>query len=168
MSKLTQLADLAISESKYLDTFFSAITPFVRHASSNLTILRYVDDLVQNSLMTLWRRLSDFDSTKGEITTFVYYIVRGEATKIRRKENKYVQFSENAEYDVPIENDTSMSKMAFALDRISQEDRDILKASYEDKKTLESIGLEMNMTKMGACKRRQKALDALLYEMNQM
>lgn len=165
MSNLSILAVAALSSVETMNVFLSKITPIVKNAVSHLIVQKYWEDAVQNSLLKLWTRLSDFDPSKGEITTFTYMIVRGETTAIRRKhDNQHVQFSDDAEYEVPLDEDTSISEMMSALDRLNEADRNILKASYLEKQTLESIGIQLGMTTMGACKRRQKALDALIKE----
>ncbi|MCR4621584.1 MAG: sigma-70 family RNA polymerase sigma factor [Clostridiales bacterium] len=123
------------------------------------------EDLCEDVFEKVLRRINDFDETKASVSTWIFTITRNTLIDHFRKFRPSEEISEEIPSDMSVETPMlereTLDELADALNRLDQEQRDIIVMLYYDKKPMTEIARLMNLS-YGAVKiRHQKALSAL-------
>ncbi len=123
------------------------------------------EDLCADVFEKIFRRIGDYDQSKASLNTWIFTITRNALIDHYRKSKPTEELDENLSDDTAV--DTSLlkqetlSELAFALNQLPQELRDIVVLLYYDRKPMTEIAELMHMS-YGAVKlRHQKALTLL-------
>ena len=167
MSNLQALAVIAVSSTENMNSFLSAAIPVVKSAIKRIMRSRFADeDILNSALLTLWTKISEFDPSKGEVSTFINWIVRGHISNEFRKNTKRFQCLSQLEDDdqqIEIPQGIQHEDVNFQeyLEVLDQRDREIMIDLYLNNMTLEEVGIKIGMSKMGVMNRRNMALQTI-------
>ncbi len=96
------------------------------------------EELVQETMLTVWRKSSLYSSDKGTVTTWIFTIARNLRIDRLRRESS-LHFTDLDDYDAPSEDPGSddqvnlmqqQQKVREALDELPEEQRQIIYMSY--------------------------------------
>jgi RNA polymerase sigma factor (sigma-70 family) len=99
-------------------------------------------ELVQETMLTLWRKAASFDSAKAQVSTWLFTIIRNKRIDRLRRENRPeitaddLAIFDNEETSAHDEMSASQdaTRLAVALDALPPEQRNMMiKAFFEDK-----------------------------------
>ncbi len=110
------------------------------------------DDLVQETMLTLWRKAHHYDPAKGSPSAWVFTIARNlRATKLRERrftpiEGDLLWMEDPAERaDGLLAASETESRLHQALKSLPKEDADLLRASFLEQKSHPDIARERNL-----------------------
>ena len=129
------------------------------------------EDLCSDVFEKVQRKLTDFDSTKASVSTWIFTITRNTVIdhfrRSRPSEELDENISDNTELDEDLLNNETLSELAGALRALPEELRDIIVLRYYDGKPLTEIAEMMNLS-YGAVKLRHQSALAKLRKYMQM
>ena len=125
------------------------------------------EDLCSDVFEKVQRRLSEYDSTKASISTWIFTITRNTVIdrfrKVRPEEELDENLSDSTEVDDSLLQDETLSELAGALRALPEQMRDIIVLRYYDGKPLTEIAEMMHLS-YGAVKLRHPNALMLLRE----
>ncbi len=123
------------------------VARYVRGKVSNLSD---AEDIVSDVFVKVFDGLSGYDERRASLSTWIYTITRNTVTDYFRTAKKMPELSE----DIPAENDIderllceeTLERLADALTRLSERQRDIIVLRYYGEKTLKDISAMLNIS----------------------
>jgi len=121
------------------------------------------DELIQETLLVVWKRASTYDPAKAAATTWVFTIARNRFIDRVRKESRpapdetdpaFVPAAETAPDD-SLELARRARKLHAALETLPQEQRDVLRESYFEGKAQSAVATELGVP-LGTVKSRAR------------
>lgn len=115
------------------------------------------EEIVQDVMLTVWRKASHFDPHRAQVSAWIYQIARNRHIDIMRKERRplpeELKEKPNAEPDaghiLALEQETQELKLAIA--RLSQDQRELIEKAYlgelSHKEIQEQTGLPLGTVK---------------------
>ncbi len=121
------------------------------------------EELVQETMLTVWRKAQLYSTEKGTVTTWIFTIARNlRIDRIRRESSQ--QFTDLADYDAPSDDPGSddqvmqmqqQVKVRDALQNLPEEQRQIIHMSYIDDMTQSEIADQLELP-LGTVKSRMR------------
>lgn len=93
VKNIQELAESFINTSSDKDfvELYKRIKPgLLNHCKSILLEQEAAEDAVSNTMAKIWTKITQYDSTRGNFSTWVYNIARNESLVIKKCENKYM------------------------------------------------------------------------------
>ena len=123
------------------------------------------EDLCADVFEKVFRKIGEFDRGKASLNTWIFTIARNTVIDYYRTSKSAEELDENlsdsTEVDDALLEQETLSDLAFALNQLPQELRDIVVLLYYDRKPMTEIAGLMHLS-YGAVKlRHQKALTLL-------
>ena len=127
------------------------------------------EDLCADVFEKVFRKIGDYDQSKASLNTWIFTITRNTLIDYYRKSKPTEDLDENLSDDTAVDasllEQETLSELAFALNQLPQELRDIVVLMYYDRKPMTEISELMHLS-YGAVKlRHQKALTMLKREL---
>jgi len=103
------------------------------------------DEIVQDVMLTVWRKAAQFDPERAQVSAWIYQIARNRRIDVLRKENRPVP--EELTYEVDAEPDASRvlaveqeaSELRRAMERLTPEQRRVIEQAYLGEMTHQDI-----------------------------
>ena len=121
------------------------------------------EDLVQETMMTIWRKAELFEQKKGKVTSWAFTIARNlRIDKLRREkvwqelsEEQYEQTSEDKAADEIVEQSEIVDRVRQTLSTLSDEQRTVIEMSYIEGLTQSEISKKLDVP-LGTVKSRMR------------
>ena len=121
------------------------------------------EDLVQETMMTIWRKAEMFEQKRGAVSSWAYTIARNlRIDKLRREkvwhelsEEQYEQTSEDKAADELIEQNEIVDRVRQTLSTLSDAQRTVIEMSYIDGLTQSEIAKKLDVP-IGTVKSRMR------------
>ena len=135
------------------------------------------DDLVQDVMLAIWRRASQFDASKASVSTWIFTIARNRRIDVIRKNNRpeldpndpALIHSEEASADNVLKLTQGKAIIGDALDNLPDNQSRILRLAYFEDMSHSDIARELSLP-LGTVKSRVRLatdkLRAMLMELN--
>lgn len=132
------------------------------------------EDVVQDVMLTVWRKAALFDPERAQVSAWIYQIARNRKVDVLRKENRAVP--EELEYDPPDEPDADQvlaveqeaGHLKSALDRLKPDQRDMIEKAYLGELTHQQISDQTGLP-LGTIKSRIRlGLERLRHELKDL
>ena len=108
-----------------------------------------IEECVADVFISLWQKPEQYDESRGKLSTWLCVMVKNKALdrlrSIRARREEPVD--EIPEIAAPAETDEDGYDLEQCLDRLSEEDREIVKRRYYDEQKPAEIAKEMGMDK---------------------
>lgn len=166
MIKIYENADTARQERIYIE-FKDRVTRYVRGKIGS----EYdSEDVVSDVFVKVFNGLSDFDENKAKLSTWIYTITRNAVIDYFRAAKQFCELPEELYSEDDTEqnmiNTEMLERLADALERLNERERDIIILHYYSGRTLkdiaEAMGISYSYTKLlhgGALKALRKHID---------
>lgn len=113
-----------------------------------------VEDLVQTVFLKVYSRLDQYDETKASMSTWIYTITRNTVCDYwkERRSRSVLELTDNAENageeapDAAILNQEALEELACALEKLPQNQRDIIILLYYKNMDRKNVAEAFNMT----------------------
>ena len=132
------------------------------------------EELVQETMLAVWRKASLFDPTRARVSTWVYTIARNQKIDALRRERRQVPSSneiESVEYSEPPPSGEAMlligewsERVNHALNKLSKEQARVVRLSFFTEKPHSEIARELGIP-LGTVKSRIRAAIGQLREL---
>ena len=132
------------------------------------------EEIVQDVMLTLWRKADSFDPHRAQVSAWVYQIARNRQIDIARKENRPVPeeirqapgTTDDATQIIAIEQEVEQLKLA--LDRLKPPQREIIEKAYLGELTHQEISRQTGLP-LGTIKSRIRlGLERLRHELKDL
>ena len=139
------------------------------YVHSHITNYHDAQDLSEYGFVKVYKKLDDFDESKSSLSTWIYNITKNTVIDFYRTRHDQLELIDNYEYveeDDPV-SPTQLADLADALNKLDQEEKDIITLRYYKGYSLKEIA-EMMSLSYGVTKLRHnsalKRLKELLSE----
>jgi len=78
------------SEKDFVELYKRIKPGLLNHCKSILTEQEAAEDAVSNTMAKIWTKISQYDSSRGNFSTWVYNIARNESLVIKKNEDRYM------------------------------------------------------------------------------
>lgn len=78
------------SEKDFVELYKRIKPGLLNHCKSILTEQEAAEDAVSNTMAKIWTKISQYDPTRGNFSTWVYNIARNESLVIKKTEDRYM------------------------------------------------------------------------------
>ncbi len=121
------------------------------------------DEVVQEILLTVWRRAATYDSTKATVSTWIYTIARNRVID-RKRRRRWVEVdpndpalvvAEHPEHDQRIDAERRAERLRAAIQTLPADQADVLRVAYFQGKSQAAIAAEQNVP-LGTVKSRTR------------
>ena len=123
------------------------------------------EDLCEDVFEKVIKKINDFDETKASLSTWIFTITRNTLIDHFRKFRPSDEIDENlpseSTVDEPLLARETLDELAEALNKLTQEQRDIIVLLYYDHKPMTEIAQLMGLSYGIVKLRHQKALELL-------
>lgn len=123
------------------------------------------EDLVSSVFLKIQQNISDFDSTKASVSTWIYTISRNTVIDFFRTNKIYYELSEGLtepeEPETDLCNEDNLKLLADSLEQLDERLRDLIILHYFSGITLKEIAEKMRMSYSNAKVLHAKALKEL-------
>lgn len=148
-------------DSLYLD-YKDKITAYVRSRIEN----KYdVEDIVSTVFLKIYQKIDSFDESKASLSTWIYTITRNTVIDYFREIKTHIEFLDEIEADTlsadSLVDDELLEDLAYALETLSERERDLIILHYYKGYTLKRISEMMDMSYINAKLIHTKALSML-------
>ena len=120
------------------------------------------EDLCEEVFEKVFRKIDEFDETKASLSTWIFTITRNTLIdhfrKFRPSEEIDEEMPSDMSVDAPMLEKETLDELADALNKLDQEQRDIIVMLYYDQKPMTEIARLMNLSYGVVKLRHQKAL----------
>ena len=145
----------------YLD-YKDKITAYVRSRIEN----KYdVEDIVSTVFLKIYQKIDSFDESKASLSTWIYTITRNTVIDYFREIKTHIEFLDEIEADTlsadSLVDDELLEDLAYALETLSERERDLIILHYYKGYTLKKIAEMMQMSYINAKVVHSKALKQL-------
>ena len=132
------------------------------------------EEIVQEVMLTLWRKADQFDPNRAQVSAWNYQIARNRQIDVARKENRPVPEALKAEEAqepdrtqvIALEQETS--ELRAALRTLKTEQRDVIEKAYLGEMTHQEISQETGLP-LGTIKSRIRlGLERLRHELKEL
>ena len=152
-------------DSVYLD-YKDKITAYVRSRIEN----KYdVEDIVSTVFLKIYQKIDSFDESKASLSTWIYTITRNTVIDYFREIKTHIEFLDEIEADTlsadSLVDDELLEDLAYALETLSERERDLIILHYYKGYTLKRISEMMDMSYINAKLIHTKALSMLRLNM---
>ena len=106
------------------------------------------EDLCEDVFTKVFRNMEKFDDTKSALSTWIFNITKNTLIDFYRTRHDSYELLDNYEYEEEKDgvSETELADLAVALNKLSQEERDIIVLKYYEGYSLKEIGEKMSMT----------------------
>ena len=148
-------------DSLYLD-YKDKVTAYVRSRIEN----KYdVEDIVSTVFLKIYQKIDSFDESKASLSTWIYTITRNTVIDYFREIKTHIEFLDEIEADTlsadSLVDDELLEDLAYALETLSERERDLIILHYYKGYTLKRISEMMDMSYINAKLIHTKALSML-------
>ena len=152
-------------DSLYLD-YKDKVTAYVRSRIEN----KYdVEDIVSTVFLKIYQKIDSFDESKASLSTWIYTITRNPVIDYFREIKTHIEFLDEIEADTlsadSLVDDELLEDLAYALETLSERERDLIILHYYKGYTLKRISEMMDMSYINAKLIHTKALSMLRLNM---
>ena len=152
-------------DSLYLD-YKDKVTAYVRSRIEN----KYdVEDIVSTVFLKIYQKIDSFDESKSSLSTWIYTITRNTVIDYFREIKTHIEFLDEIEADTlsadSLVDDELLEDLAYALETLSERERDLIILHYYKGYTLKRISEMMDMSYINAKLIHTKALSMLRLNM---
>lgn len=124
----------------------------------HLKVLRYIqskvndyylaEDICSDVFVKIYEKLDTYDSNKAGLSTWIFTIVRNKLIDYYRTRKVTVEVPEDLTYeeDEPLFSNDDLEKLADALEKLSDKEKNIVVNHYYYGKTLKDIASEMSIS----------------------
>ena len=145
-------------DSLYLD-YKDKVTAYVRSRIEN----KYdVEDIVSTVFLKIYQKIDSFDESKASLSTWIYTITRNTVIDYFREIKTHIEFLDEIEADTlsadSLVDDELLEDLAYALETLSERERDLIILHYYNGYTLKRISEMMDMSYINAKLIHTKAL----------
>ena len=152
-------------DSLYLD-YKDKVTAYVRSRIEN----KYdVEDIVSTVFLKIYQKIDSFDESKASLSTWIYTITRNTVIDYFREIKTHIEFLDEIEADTlsadSLVDDELLEDLAYALETLSERERDLIILHYYNGYTLKRISEMMDMSYINAKLIHTKALSMLRLNM---
>ncbi len=149
----------------YLD-YKAKVTAYVRSRIEN----KYdVEDIVSTVFLKIYQKIDSFDESKASLSTWIYTITRNTVIDYFREIKTHIEFLDEIEADTlsadSLVDDELLEDLAYALETLSERERDLIILHYYKGYTLKRISEMMDMSYINAKLIHTKALSMLRLNM---
>lgn len=149
----------------YLD-YKAKVTAYVRSRIEN----KYdVEDIVSTVFLKVYQKIDSFDESKASLSTWIYTITRNTVIDYFREIKTHIEFLDEIEADTlsadSLVDDELLEDLAYALETLSERERDLIILHYYKGYTLKRISEMMDMSYINAKLIHTKALSMLRLNM---
>jgi RNA polymerase sigma factor (sigma-70 family) len=132
------------------------------------------EEIVQDVMLTVWRKADQFDPERAQVSAWIYQIARNRQIDVIRKENR--PMPEELGEDPSVEPDSSqilavdqeVGQLKQALTRLKPDQRDIIEKAYMGELTHQEISAQTGLP-LGTIKSRIRlGLERLRHELKDM
>ncbi len=132
------------------------------------------EEIVQEVMLTVWRKADQFDPARAQVSAWIYQIARNRQIDVIRKENRPMPEELGAEPDA--EPDASQilaveqeaGQLRQALERLKPDQREIIEKAYLGELTHQEISAQSGLP-LGTIKSRIRlGLDRLRHELKEL
>lgn len=127
--------------------FKEKVARYIRGKVSNV---HDAEDLTSDVFVKVFDGLSGFDENKASLSTWIYTITRNAVTDYFRTAKRFCELPEELcsedNIDERLLNEETLERLADALERLSERERDIVIMRYYGGKTLKCISEIMNIS----------------------
>jgi len=132
------------------------------------------DDLVQDVMLTVWRKAGQFDAARAQASTWIYRIARNRQIDVARRENR--PLPDDLLHDEEVEPDAAQAlaldqetrRLRAALDALSPEQRAMIEDAYLGELTHSEIRQKTGLP-LGTIKSRIRlGLERLRHELKEL
>lgn len=157
--------------SALFDHFAPRLKGFVMR---NGTSAAQAEEIVQDVMLTLWRKAHMFDPHRAQVSAWVYQIVRNRQIDVARKENRPMpealkeepEAEPDASQIVAVEQETG--QLREALQRLRPEQREVIEKAYLGELTHQEISTQTGLP-LGTIKSRIRlGLQRLRHELKDL
>lgn len=128
------------------------------------------EDLCADVFLKVYEKIDDFDEKKAAVSTWIYTIARNTLIDYFRTRKVYEEVPEDYTDDSTVEdavlNNEAMEKLASALEKLDERERDIIIYKYYCKDTLKDIAEKLRISYAYVKILHNKALVELKKELN--
>lgn len=132
------------------------------------------EEIVQDVMLTIWRKSAQFDPTRAQVSAWVYQIARNRHIDVIRKFNRPIpeELSEEPESDPDASQilaaDQESRHLKKAIERLTPDQREIIEKAYLGELTHQEISTQTGLP-LGTIKSRIRlALNRLRHELKDM
>ncbi|SMC12547.1 ECF RNA polymerase sigma factor RpoE [Roseovarius aestuarii] len=150
------------------DYFAPRLKGFVMRSG---TSAQQAEEIVQDVMLTIWRKAEMFDPHRAQVSSWIYQIARNRQIDVVRKENRPVpeELAEDpgAEPDAPqiLAIEQEAGKLKNALSRLNREQLEMIEKAYLGEMTHQEISTQTGLP-MGTVKSRIRlGLERLRHEL---
>ena len=120
-------------------------------------------DLSEDVFVKIVNKIESFDESKSSISTWIFNITKNTLIDYYRKRHDGYELIDNYDYlqEEPEISEAELSDLSEALERLSQEEKDIIILRYYDGYSLKEIAQMMSMSYGIVKLRHNKALNDL-------
>ena len=152
-------------DSLYLD-YKDKVTAYVRSRIEN----KYdVEDIVSTVFLKIYQKIDSFDESKASLSTWIYTITRNTVIDYFKEIKTHIEFLDEIEADTlsadSLVDDELLEDLAYALETLSERERDLIILHYYKGYTLKRISEMMDMSYINAKLIHTKALSMLRLNM---
>ena len=152
-------------DSLYLD-YKDKVTAYVRSRIEN----KYdVEDIVSTVFLKIYQKIDSFDESKASLSTWIYTITRNTVIDYFREIKTHIDFLDEIEADTlsadSLVDDELLEDLAYALETLSERERDLIILHYYKGYTLKRISEMMDMSYINAKLIHTRALSMLRLNM---
>ena len=161
----------------------AAFTELYRHYAPKLRTLAIgmgidggaADEVVQEILLTVWRRAASYDRSRASVSTWIYAIARNRVID-RKRQHRFVEFdpndpalvvAEHPEHEQRIDAERRAERLREAIKDLPADQAEILRVAYFQGKTQAAIAEAQDLP-LGTVKSRTrlalKRLRAVLHD----
>lgn len=93
VKKIQELAEsfiISSSEKDFVELYKRIKPGLLNHCKSILIEQEAAEDAVSNTMAKIWTKIDQYDSTRGNFSTWVYNIARNESLVIKKCEDRYM------------------------------------------------------------------------------
>ena len=123
------------------------------------------EDLTADVFLKVYSKLDEFDDSKASVSTWIFTITRNTLTDYYRTRRVYEEIPETLEEEGSIEEDVCnadmLEKLAYALTKLDEREREIIVGRYYSGKTLKEIADCMDISYAYVKVLQNKALSEL-------
>lgn len=154
-----------ITESQKEDLYLEYHSKVFGYINSRINNIQDAEDIAADVFVKVFEKIDSFDETKASVSTWIYTITKNVVIDYFRTRKDYDEVPETIPDDSSVEDDICnadmLERLAQALSRLEERQRDIIILRFYSGKTLQEIAEHMGISYAYVRVLQAKALDEL-------
>lgn len=130
---------------KIYEEYYQKVFAYI---NSRINNYHQAEDLCEDVFTKVLKKVDTFDESKSSLSTWIYNITKNTLIDFYRTKHDQYELIDNYEYiedDKPVSS-TEMADLTDALDKLPQEEKDIIVLRYYEGYTLKEIAQKMSLS----------------------